>query len=105
MSKLKLKLIATPNKTRSDKPLVQLTEDQLEAIAGGARGDDSCPVWSCGGNHNETMVNNSILKEELMFKPKLKLLATPDKTHPDQPLVQLTEDQLKAIAAGGVSHQ
>ncbi len=42
----------------------KLTEEQLEAIAGGARGDDGCPIWTCGGNHNETMVSNSILKQE-----------------------------------------
>ncbi len=38
-----------------------------------------------------------------MSKPKLKLLATSDKTPPEQPLVELTEDQLEAIAAGGIN--
>ncbi len=33
-----------------------------------------------------------------MAKPKLKLLATPDKTRPEKPLVELTEAQLEAIA-------
>ena len=33
-----------------------------------------------------------------MSKPKLKLLATPDKTRPEKPLVQLTEAQLEAIS-------
>ncbi len=40
------------------------------------------------------------LKEELMSKPKLKLLATPDKTPPEKPLVELSKDQLEAIAGG-----
>ena len=44
---------ATPEKIRPEKPLVQLTEAQLEAIAGGV--NDDCPTWTCGGNHNETM--------------------------------------------------
>ena len=37
MSKQKLKLLATatPGKTRPEKTLVELTEDQLKAIAGG----------------------------------------------------------------------
>ncbi len=33
MSQPKLKLLATPDKTRQKKPLVELTEEQLEAIA------------------------------------------------------------------------
>ncbi len=59
MFKQQLKLLATvtPEKTRQQKPFVQvegkLTEEQLEAIAGGAA-DDSCPVTECT-NHNETM--------------------------------------------------
>ena len=53
---------ATPEKIRPEKPLVELTEAQLEAIgfasarsaiAGGV--NDDCPTWTCGGNHNETM--------------------------------------------------
>lgn len=44
---------ATPDKTRPNQPLVPLTEAQLEAIAG----DAGCPIWSCGHNHNETLVN------------------------------------------------
>ncbi len=35
MSKQKRKLLATPEKTPPEKPLVELTEAQLEAIAGG----------------------------------------------------------------------
>ncbi len=46
---------ATPEKTCPEKPLVELTEAQLEAIAGGFKAGDGCPTWSCGGNHNETM--------------------------------------------------
>ncbi len=38
-----------------------------------------------------------------MSQPKLKLLATPDKTRQKKPLVELTEAQLEAIAAGGVT--
>ena len=53
MSKQKLKILATPDKTRSDKPLVQLTEAQLEAIAGGSWGN--CVGRGCNENHNETM--------------------------------------------------
>ena len=37
-----------------------------------------------------------------MFKPKPKLLATPEKTCLEKPLVELTEEQLEAIAAGGI---
>ncbi len=44
---------ATPEKIRPEKTLVELSKDQLEAIAGGVNND--CPTWSCGGNHNETM--------------------------------------------------
>ncbi len=57
MSKQKLKLLATAtlDKTPPEKPLVELTEAQLEAIAGGFKAGDGCPTWSCGGNHNETM--------------------------------------------------
>ena len=39
-----------------------------------------------------------------MFKPKLKLLTTLNKTRPDKPLVPLTEVQLEAIAAGGLPY-
>ncbi len=53
MSKPKLKLLATPDKTRPEKPLVELTEEQLEAIAGGGF-NDGCPMTECT-NHNETM--------------------------------------------------
>ena len=38
-----------------------------------------------------------------MSQQKLKLLATPDKTPPEKPLVELTEAQLEAIAAAGYS--
>ena len=38
-----------------------------------------------------------------MFKQQPKLLATPDKTPPEKPLVQLTEAQLEAIAGGALS--
>ena len=97
----KLTTTVTPEKTRQQKPFVQiegeLTEAQLEAYAGGA-GDDGCPPWNCGDNHNETMFvfprlsfHNSILKEVLMSKQKLKkFTATPDKTPPEKPLVELT---------------
>ncbi len=52
----------TPDKTRSNKPLVPLTEAQLEAIAGGIGDiengeDEGYPRWACGSNHNETLVN------------------------------------------------
>ena len=62
MSKQKLKLLATatPDKTRHDKPLVELTEEQLETIAGG----EGCPIQHCGGNHNETMVSAAQLNLE-----------------------------------------
>ncbi len=63
MFKPKLKLLATPDQTPPDKPLVQLTEAQLEAIAGGGGAGD-CHGRGCGGNHNETMVSPSILKQE-----------------------------------------
>ena len=57
MAKQKLKILATPDKTRPEKPLVQLTEAQLEACSGGAGHDDGCPPWNCGDNHNETIVS------------------------------------------------
>ncbi len=38
-----------------------------------------------------------------MFKPKPKLLATPEKTCLEKPLVELTEEQLEAIAGGRMS--
>ena len=104
MSKQKLKLLATPDKTRPEKPLVQLTEAQLEACSGGAKQDDGCPPWNCGGNHNETMVSAAQLNLEEgkpCRAPKLKLLATAEKTLPEKPLVELTEDQLEAYAGGG----
>ena len=51
----KLTVTATPEKTRPQKPFVQiekkLTEEQLEAIAGGG------PPVSDKNNHNETMVS------------------------------------------------
>ena len=40
MSKQKLKLLATPEKNRQEKPLLQLTEEQLEAIAAGGLPDN-----------------------------------------------------------------
>ena len=58
MFKPKLKLLVTPDQTTPDKPLVELTEAQLEAIAGGFGGCGD----NCTGNHNETMVNNSMEK-------------------------------------------
>ena len=57
MFKPKLKLLATPDKIRPDKPLVQLTEAQLEEIAGG---HSNCPRRGCDDNHNKTMVSNSM---------------------------------------------
>ena len=71
----------------------KLTEEQLEAIADGLM--------------KLTTLYTSF-KEELMFKQKLKLLATttPKKTGRQKPFVQvereLTEEQLEAIAAAGV---
>ncbi len=63
----KLKLLATPEKTRPAKPFVQvegkLTEEQLEAIAGGS-GGHGCPPWNCGVNHNETIVSAAQLNFE-----------------------------------------
>ncbi len=46
MSKQKRKFpaTATPDKTRQDKPLVELTEEQLEAIVGGRMKEDDDPV-------------------------------------------------------------
>ncbi len=40
-----------------------------------------------------------------MAKPKLKLLATPDKTRPEKPLVELTEEQLEAIALWHITNR
>ncbi len=93
----KLTTTTVPEKPQPQQSFVQLegklTEEQLEAIAGG----QGCPPDECGSNHNETMVSNSILKQVIMSKPKLKLLGTPEKPRPQQPLVQLTEEQLEAI--------
>ncbi len=52
------------NKTRQDKPLVELTEDQLKAIAGGDYSDECSLVGNCGVNHNETMFVFGQLKFE-----------------------------------------
>ena len=46
---------ATPEKTCPEKPLVQLTEAQLKAIAGGNYNDECQQIANCGVNHNETM--------------------------------------------------
>ena len=58
MFKQQLKLLATvtPEKTRQQKPLVELTEDQLKAIAGS--------LHPPTGNHNETMVSAAPLNLE-----------------------------------------
>ena len=56
MSKPKLKLLATPDKTRQKKPLVELSEDQLKAIAGGTGRIGIASTWIAHRtNHNETM--------------------------------------------------
>ncbi len=46
---------ATPEKTCPEKSLVELTEAQLEAIAGGNYNDECQQIANCGVNHNETM--------------------------------------------------
>ena len=92
----KFTVVTTPEKNRQHKPLVhiegKLTQEQLEAIAGGAGGGSG---W--GGNHNENVVS---IKEIVMSPPK------PEKPRLQQPLVQLegklTEEQLEAIAGGGI---
>ncbi|MDJ0573030.1 MAG: hypothetical protein QNJ53_28885 [Pleurocapsa sp. MO_192.B19] len=54
---------STPETTRPNQHLVQLTEAQLDMIVGGLLGkgdndDDSCDdPGQCGENHNEIMVN------------------------------------------------
>ena len=50
----------TLEKTCPEKTLVQLTEDQLKAIAGGSGGCGS----DCTRNHNETMVSAAQLNLE-----------------------------------------
>ncbi len=72
----------------------KLTEEQLEALADGLM--------------KLTTLYTSF-KEELMFKQKLKLLATttPKKPGQQKPFVQvkgeLTQAQLEAVAAGGIT--
>ena len=58
MSKQKRKFpaTATPDKTRQDKPLVELSKEQLEAIAAGITDIDEVIT-----NHNETMVSSAQL--------------------------------------------
>ncbi len=67
MSQQKLKLLATttPEKPRPQPPFVQLTQEQLEAIAGGIGGDDRGDT----GNHNQSLVS---LKEVIMSPPPLE---------------------------------
>ena len=78
-------------KPSPEKPFVQIegefTEAQLEAVADGLM---------------KLTTFYTSFKEGLMSQQKLKLLATPDKTPPEKPLVELTEAQLEAIAAGGI---
>ena len=82
MSKQKLKLLAstTPEKTCPQQPFVQVegefSEAQLEALADGLM---------------KLTILYTSFKEELMFKPKLKLLSTtiPEKTRPEKSFVQL----------------
>ena len=57
MSKQQLQSPTTSDKTPPEKPLVQLTENQLEAIAGG----EGCPAHHCGTNHNELMISSAQL--------------------------------------------
>ncbi len=64
MSKPKLKLLATTEKTPPEKPLVELSKEQLEAIAGGNYSDECQMVSNCGVNHNETMVSAAQLNLE-----------------------------------------
>ncbi len=62
MSKPKLKLLATPDKTRQKKPLVELSEDQLKAIAGGTGRIGIASTWTSDRtNHNETIVSRAQL--------------------------------------------
>ncbi len=55
-----LRHYAQAEKTGQEMLEVQLTEAQLEVCAAGARASNGCPTWSCGGNHNETMVNTQL---------------------------------------------
>ena len=59
----KFTVTVTPEKTHPEKSLVELTEEQLEAIAGGS-GGRGCPPWNCGVNHNETIVSAAQLNRE-----------------------------------------
>ena len=63
MSQQKLKLLATttPEKPRPQPPFVQLTQEQLEAIAGGFTGGDSEDT-----NHNQSLVS---IKEVIKSQP------------------------------------
>ena len=83
----KLTANTTPEKPRSQQPKVRLTEEQLEAIAGGLCSDDDGDTT----NHNQSLVS---LKEGMMSPPP------PEKPRPQPPKVQLTQEQLEAIAAG-----
>ncbi len=91
MSQQKPKLLATttPEKPRPQQPKVQLTEEQLEAIAGGINSGNT-------GNHNQSLVS---LKEVIMSPPPA------EKPRPQPPFVQLTQEQLEAIAAAGRAYQ
>ncbi len=88
----KLTANTTPEKPRPQQPFVQLTEEQLEGIAGGFTGSDSSDC-----NHNQSLVS---IKEVIKSQPP------PEKSRPQQPFVQLegklTEAQLEAIAGGGI---
>ena len=81
-------------KPSPEKPFVQIEGELIEA---------QLEVLASGLMQLTTLYTS--FKEELMSKKQLKLLATatPEKPRPEKPLVQLTEDQLEAIAGGALS--
>ncbi|MEO0536106.1 MAG: hypothetical protein AAF215_19810 [Cyanobacteria bacterium P01_A01_bin.123] len=69
--------------------IIYLSEEDLEAIVGGMGGGGSyrqCPPWTCGTNHNETLIHTQDSTQSQETKP-----------------IELSVEDLEAIAGAGGS--